>query len=273
MNRSLLLLLTFIFSHQIVLAQLLKPLDDGLTPKQRYTQGIAEGFAHNYLDQTKCSQQALTQNFQQPKFIYPNTLLLDFAPKLVTADFFIKNIVQTLNKALSELYRNGDSEVTKRRVCAGLYNYGEINARSYIQGYILVDPKVIKMMWNLPNKTSFSDSQVYLHELAHQIQYWHGNQFAKDSTSRRSELTADCIGSALLWLSWKGLSTEILSMESLGVVAASESVGDYDINNPDHHGTPQERIQLSLKGQEFSKQPFLTSKKILQLCEAEVKKQ
>lgn len=249
----------------------LRGLDDGRTPKERFSQGFTEGFAHSYHDAQKCSQLAFNALFEAEKKIYPFSVLSDFSkPQTVLAEGFITSLVSTLNKALSVLYRNGDQDILTHRICAGLYNYGEVNARSYQEGYILVDAKVIKMMWDLPNRSSFSDSQVYLHELAHQFQYWHGNQFQNDKTSRRTELTADCVGSALLWLSWQGLSQDILSMESLGVIAASESVGDFDIANPDHHGTPIERMQASLKGQELSKTLFLTSKKLLRLCEASV---
>lgn len=248
----------------------LNGLDDGLTPNQRFQHGIFQGFAHNYNDQQKCSQNALNKHFDVSNKIFSYTSLVNFGNSDVQADGFIQSLLNTLNKALSVLYRNGDSAILNHRICAGLYNFGEVNARSYKEGYILIDPKVIKMMWNLPQRSSFSDSQVYLHELAHQFQYWHGNRFENDKTSRRTELTADCVGSALLWLSWQGLSEDILSMESLGVIAASESVGDYDIENPDHHGTPIERMLFSAKGQSLSKIPFLTSQKLLKLCESAV---
>lgn len=262
------LLLTFPLMAQ------LSGLDDGRTPKQRFTQGLMEGFAHSYLDEQKCSQRAFNSIFDVKKKIYPFSILGDFSQQQpILAKGFISTLLDTLNKALSVLYRNGDQDILNHRICTGLYNYGEVNARSYEEGYILVDPKVIKMMWDLPNRSSFSDSQVYLHELAHQFQYWHGNQFQDDKTSRRTELAADCVGSALLWLSWQGLSQDILSMESLGVIAASESVGDFDMTNPDHHGTPIERMKASLKGQEISKTLFLTSKKLLRLCESAISRE
>lgn len=270
MKNALSLSTLLIFVTLPLVAQL-RGLDDGQTPRQRLSQGVSEGFAHSYHDEQKCSQRAFNALFDTKKKIYPFSILTEFGNQpVVRAESFITSLVNTLNKALSVLYRNGDQDILNHRICTGLYNYGEVNARSYQEGYILVDAKVIKMMWDLPNRSSFSDSQVYLHELAHQFQYWHGNQFQEDKTSRRTELAADCVGSALLWLSWQGLSQDILSMESLGVIAASESVGDFDVTNPDHHGTPLERMQASLNGQEISKTLFLTSKKLLRLCEAKI---
>jgi hypothetical protein len=208
--------------------------------------------------------------------ILPNNALLTGvgAKDQVPVPFFTGQIQETINRATGALTKLGDTEIQRRRVCVGIYNWGELNARSYSEGYILVDPIAIREMWSLPNRTMFSDQQVYLHEFAHQLQFWYGNPFTGDATARRSELAADCVGSALLHLSWRGLGRDFLSVEALGIVASADRVGDDDENSPNHHGTSAERKQAVVAGKNLIEAHFLlvpsgaglTGRRILHRC-------
>lgn len=120
------------------------------------------------------------------------------------------------------------------------------NATSFYVGYITIDPRVVSDMMNLQVRSVFSSSQVIVHEFAHQLQYWYGNPFIGDNTVRRTELVADCTAAALHALRWAGLFQTKLTEETWntiepGIISAVVSEGDYEINNPNHHGTPQER--------------------------------
>lgn len=273
------LLLLALFSllplHSFASPPILLPLDDHRTPLEREQAQIREGYAAGIADARSCSPNAKQKLFGS-RIILPESLVFIAGRNPVAAKFFIDDMLNTINRAIQTLVRNGDQEILNRRVCVGLYNYGEMNARSYPHGYILADPIVIGEMQNLPNHTMFSDQQVYLHEFAHQLQFRYGNEFAGDRTSKRGELTADCIGSALLAASWQGLNQEILNMESLGVVSSAERVGDRNINDPDHHGTPEERALMARAGFNLVKSHYaffptgngLTSRTILLRCSA-----
>lgn len=254
-------------------APILSGLDDTLSPAQRQQQGVIQGDAKDINDSLSCSRSAKDRMFGS-QIIAPETLVTLPGRAPVRAKVFISDIANTINRAIEAMAKNGDMEISRRRVCVGLYNYGELNARSYEQGYILVDPIAIYVMQSLPNRSLFSDQQVYLHEFAHQLQYRYGNVYANDPTSRRSELTADCVGAALLALSWKDLSEDILSMESLGVVASAERVGDDDVASATHHGTAEERGRIVKAGFSVVKAHLslwpsgigLTSRAILNRC-------
>ena len=253
----------------------LQGLDDGRTPVARRMGGLLQGRAADVNDAGQCSATA-KQNIFGIRLVGSNALVTIAGRKPVPAQAFVTEIASTINKAVDALVSAGDNEILQQRVCVGLYNWGEINARSYPQGYIMVDPMVIGEMQNLPNHSMFSDQQVYLHEFAHQLQFRYGNVFAADRTTRRSELTADCVASALLAFSWRGLSEDLLQMETLGVIASAERVGDDDVNDPNHHGTSAERAQMVKAGINVVKAHFslvptgrgLTSRAMLNRCAA-----
>lgn len=248
-------------------------LDHGLTPSERYHAGFREGGAQDINNAAHCSLSAAVRTVGGA-IIPGNATLANIGTKPAPAQFFTDRIRQSVQRAIDKLAQLGDTEILDRRVCIGLYNWSELNARSYLMGYILVDPIAIREMWNLPNRSMFSDEQVYLHEFAHQLQYWYGNPYAKDPTTKRSELAADCVASALLHVSWRGLPTDLLSMEALGMIASAERVGDDDVSSPHHHGTSEQRKNAVIAGKNlveahFRLQPTgagLTSRAILNRC-------
>jgi len=248
--------------------------DNNLTPSDRFHLGIREQGAQDINNPLHCSLQA-ARRVLGPAII-PNEALLSGigAKPNVEASFFVDGIQRSINRAIEALVSLGDREILERRVCVGLYNWGEMNARSYSLGYILVDPIAIKEMWNLPDRTMFSDHQVYLHEFAHQLQYWYGNPFQGEPTVRRSELAADCVASALLHVAWRGLDMNMMSMAALGMIASAESVGDNHTTSPHHHGTAEERKRAVVAGKSLVDAHFtlvpggkgLTSRRILERC-------
>jgi hypothetical protein len=253
--------------------------DNGLTPAERARLGQTESGIQDVNSPLHCS--GLAAQRAVGLSILPNEALLSGVGSKdnVPVSFFTREILTSLNRATGALAALGDTEINQKRVCVGIYNWGELNARSYSEGYIMVDPIAIREMWNMPTRTMFSDQQVYLHEFAHQLQYWYGNPFQADKTVRRSELAADCVASALLHLSWRGLNENILSMEALGIVASAERVGDDNQDSPQHHGTAEERKRAVLAGKNLIDAHFLlmpsgaglTGRRILSRCNEMVK--
>lgn len=249
-------------------------LDHQLSPRQRFQLGVREGGVQDINDPLFCSPSAKARLFGPGVIANERYLTTVNVGRMIRAEVYVKDIQATIAKAVRSLVIAGDREILEQRVCVGLYDWQSINARSYEQGYILVDPLVIQEMQNLPNRSMFSDHMVYLHEYAHQLQYRFGNPFAADANTRRSELAADCVGSALLTFSWRGLSQDILGMEALGVLAAAERVGDNNVDEPDHHGTSAERAKAVELGQSIVRAHLslypsgkgLTARGLLQRC-------
>ncbi|WAU82584.1 neutral zinc metallopeptidase [Streptomyces sp. Qhu-G9] len=83
------------------------------------------------------------------------------------------------------------------------------------------------------------------HEYAHNVQEELG--VWSDMTVRQVELEADCLAGVYM----KGsldLTADIKRQEFLQVVKNASHSGDFDFRNPQHHGTPQERVNAVILG-------------------------
>lgn len=153
-----------------------------------------------------------------------------------------------LKGVLDQLVKNGDEVVAGRHICVGLADYGAKgpNASSLGYGYVLADPRLMDKINALPNRTMFSIEMFWVHELAHQLQYWHVTPLLEDKSVRRLELAADCMASALIAMRW----TDPAALKSAreGVVAAAVSVGDFNFESKGHHGTTVERRTAAWAG-------------------------
>jgi Zn-dependent protease with chaperone function len=86
---------------------------------------------------------------------------------------------------------------------------------------------------------------VLAHEFAHIAQYRRRVMSAlAGSTVKRSELHADLVSGYYLGL--RKLANSSLKLRAAGM--ALYSIGDYAYNDPQHHGTPEERVEASEYG-------------------------
>lgn len=86
--------------------------------------------------------------------------------------------------------------------------------------------------------------QVLAHEWGHQIQFAFGDSWLNAATVAPKELEADMFSGFYLLLTKSNFP--ISEMNSS--ISAAFSLGDWDFNNPNHHGTPQQRGAAILAG-------------------------
>ncbi len=86
-------------------------------------------------------------------------------------------------------------------------------------------------------------SGVLAHEWAHQIQFGYGWFTSNEPTARPIELEADAFSGYYMAL---GESYAWTSVDDY--FSALASLGDYNFNDPSHHGTPQERLAAAQLG-------------------------
>lgn len=247
------------------------------SPQEKFLGGIfySGAFAVNHLPE--CNPQAVLR-IVGPKLWTEESRIQFSSGRNSNVGHYNKSLAFDLNQALNHLIKAGDKELVRRHVCVGAYDYGQVvNAISYSAGFILYDPKlVVYMNEELPGRSMYSLRQVMFHELAHQFQFWFGSRFSADSSDRRGELVADCVGAALAGLELEGLSDDLYRISSEGVVRAVASLGDFEVNSRSHHGTPVEREKAARSGLQMirTQSTFmrlsntLTAKSILQKCES-----
>lgn len=83
--------------------------------------------------------------------------------------------------------------------------------------------------------------QVIAHEWGHQIQFALGDSWLNASTVAPKELEADMFSGFYLSIA---KSTSNLSSS----ITNAFSLGDWDFNNPNHHGTPEQRARAVVAG-------------------------
>ncbi len=256
--------------------------DQGLSPLEKKIAGQKLNGIYKATNTLYCSQKSIQQKIGFGLYS-ENAQVAD--PLHHKKNLLIKDLNQDLYTSLSQAYQyllsQNDQTAKQNHLCVGYYNYAELNAQSYLHGYIFVDPSVLFTMRDLPNRSMLSSDMTFLHELAHQFQYWHGNAFNHDKTVKRLELAADCTGAALLYLvKQRQWGDATMKISEQGLRAATERVGDFNFHHKSHHGTPQERMFATDKGISWAKQQVqlqknwkleLTSKSILSYCENMVK--
>lgn len=84
---------------------------------------------------------------------------------------------------------------------------------------------------------------VLAHEWGHQVQFDYGWQNRSASTARPTELEADAFSGYYM-----GLAKQFAWSQINSYFAAVASFGDYNFNDPQHHGTPQERLAAARLG-------------------------
>ena len=82
---------------------------------------------------------------------------------------------------------------------------------------------------------------VLAHEMGHKVQYTLYPQLF-GTWARNTELEADCYSG--FYMAYQGLDWNAAN----GYLRSTYSVGDYNFTNPQHHGTPDERVAAALLG-------------------------
>jgi hypothetical protein len=274
---ALILSLAITLSHIASAEQIAVQLS---SPQEKYNGGIFLTGAYPINQIPQCSPDAVLR-IVGPKLLTENSPLRFANGQTAPVGSYSKLLAADLNKIMQILVRAGDTDLLKRHVCVGAYDYGfVVNAISYSAGFILFDPKIVKHMYEeLEGRSMYSLKQVLYHELAHQFQYWYKSEFFNDNNARRLELTADCVGAALAALEIEGLSEDIYKISADGIVNAVSSLGDFEAHSKNHHGTPIERAKAANFGISFIKGriQFLTlknelnAKNILKNCEQQTK--
>jgi hypothetical protein len=241
------------------LAPLWPVSDDGQTPRDRSKRhlGLAGPFRIDQLEpcSPRAARRVVGSGWLNPDEMVELTIL---GKSSRPANARLQNdlLKGIIDAAAEPLRKGGDPHVGSRALCIGLYEFGGRTARSYPEGYIAVDKRIIEWMYSLPDdkRNMVALDQVLLHEFAHQLQYWWGNPFSSDRTRRRSELVADCVAASLLRLRWKDLSFGRGYLES-GPLAAAEEAGELVFEDADHHGSADERKTAVLFGIEVDREP------------------
>lgn len=142
-----------------------------------------------------------------------------------------------LSSMMSFLREHMDLAVWGRHLCVGMYDFVKPNAFAHPTGFVYLNLDILGQVRN-------PDAVLY-HEFAHELQHWNDEPFMKDvmpdgvtSSARRSELQADCVGSALmgLMIGSKSMSTVTWHVTSETIREDFLSMGDFNTTHSNHHG-------------------------------------
>lgn len=166
----------------------------------------------------------------------------------VTVGAMTGGVVDDLGKILAALAAFGDSDVDGHHVCI-VPAAGVGVALSTGNGYIAFEPGAIIAMNDLipdAERSMYSSTGAFAHELAHQLQYWYGDPFDGDKSVRRTELAADCMGSAFVALTQP--SGWIMDEVERGAAGALQAYADLEFRSKSHHGTRVDRDRMAHEG-------------------------
>ncbi len=246
-------------------------VDDGLSPLQRFESGYRISGVYNANSILYCSPQAQRTHIPQ---LLPDLYVLKQLPSgaLLTTQNQIQNYNNLIKRALDTLSEQNDVATLNKHICTGFYIDRDShigNALSFIHGYLIFDYKMIEHLFSLPDekRTFWVEDFLVLHELAHQLQYWNNDgevlkTLNGEQSAKRPELAADCAAGALIKLMNLDLPLELYTLSFSGVENAAELIGDDAIDDPTHHGLPDERRQAVRYGSDMitALRPFIKNK-------------
>lgn len=119
---------------------------------------------------------------------------------------------------------------------------GSKNALSHPDRYILFGIR-LTVDTIIQTGSSLPIAGILAHEWAHQAQFAHNWINPTASTARNTELEADAFAGYYMGLAKNWAGAELESFFQILF-----SLGDYDFNNPNHHGTPNERRSAGALG-------------------------
>lgn len=165
-----------------------------------------------------------------------------------TAGAIAGGVIGDLQKIFVALRDAGGTDLDGQHVCV-VAARGIGPGLSTSNGFIAFDPAdVLEMNDLIPDdtRTMYSTTVIYAHELAHQLQYRYGNPFQDERTVRRTELAADCMGTAFAAMTqpdgW------IMDEVEKGAVGALQTFADLKFASTLHHGTPVDRGRMARYG-------------------------
>ena len=103
----------------------------------------------------------------------------------------------------------------------------------------------------LDNLGDFGVAYVIAHEYAHNVQQelgWYANGF-RFTTVAPFELQADCMAGSWAFAVYREGLLDDSDVEE--AVQTAYAVGDFDVTNPQHHGTPEQRAKAWKRGYRF----------------------
>lgn len=167
---------------------------------------------------------------------------------VATVGSMTDGVVTDLAAIFTALRDFGDSDIDGHHVCiVPSSNVGV--ALSTGSGFIAFVPDAIIAMNDLipdSERTMYSATVAFAHELAHQLQFWYGDPFSGDKTARRTELAADCMGTAFVAMThpdgW------IRDEVEKGAAGALQAYADLKFASKSHHGTRVDRGHMAHEG-------------------------
>lgn len=95
--------------------------------------------------------------------------------------------------------------------------------------------------------------QIIAHEFGHQVQFYFGDSWLNAPTVSPKELEADMFSGFYLILA---KSTSVTYQEMSTSISNAFALGDWQYNNPNHHGTPAQRGAAVLAGGKIANEWF-----------------
>jgi hypothetical protein len=219
-------------------------------------------------------------NATAPRLGLANSELLPPSAVLVGTDVTVGGmtglVVDELAAIFAALAAFGDSDVDGHHVCV-VPAAGVGVALSTGNGYIAFEPAaIVQMNEVIPDaeRSMYSSTVAFAHELAHQLQFWYGDPFDGDKSVRRTELAADCMGSAFVALTQP--SGWIMDEVERGAAGALQAYADLKFRSKLHHGTRVDRGKMAREGVAMVKRareggPALGVARLKHGCEAAVR--
>lgn len=173
----------------------------------------------------------------------------------------VEKAYQTLQATHDLVLLGGPGGLLPHQVCVGLYDDGDRpNAVALGQATILFGSSLFRKLERMPARSELL-SMVVLHEFAHSLQNFHGEDYSVGQggqvlqlvSTRRKELVADCLAGAL----FARQHPPLLSM------TANQALADLftylgDAHAVGNHGMSCQRSLAFTHGQELARQPSRT---------------
>ena len=157
-------------------------------------------------------------------------------------------VVADLGRIATLLRGFEDSDIGEHHLCV-VPATGVGVAVSTGTGFIAFVPSaIIEMNERIPDaeRSMYSSTVAFAHELAHQFQFWYGDPFRDDKSARRTELAADCMGSAFVAMTQP--SGWIMDEVERGAAGALQAFADLEFRSKQHHGTRADRGRMAHEG-------------------------
>ncbi len=264
MKNSEVRILIFILVLAFVTTSFAQVGDAGRAPSEEFKAGAQQAGIFSVYDPLYCSQSAKRAHLPQ---------LTEGDVNGLPAAQQIRLINGILSRAYNILALVGDRSLRSRHVCTGFYNDVSAengNAKSMTLGYMIFDFRLIRHVYDLPEKmrSNWALDFIALHEFAHQLQFWNNDEVTLkalkgEASARKSELGADCVAASLLTMMNTELSRDLFTISFQGVLGTASALGDYGVHLPGHHGTPYERQQAAEFGSQYVAFWYLTHQRSL----------